>query len=203
MIIVFEGIDSSGKETQSKLLYARLKKEGYNVEFIGFPRYDTETGKLIKKLLKKGFINVSPEVAILLYALDKYVEMSKNRVSDILIIDRYTPSNIVYWSAITRDKKITSWIKQVESRLPKPDIIIFMDTPPEIARELNQNKKDKFEEWFELQKKVYKKYKKLAEKEGWIIIKTVKKGQIRKIDEIHEEIYKKIKKFLRKQQDKI
>ncbi len=199
MIIVFEGIDSSGKETQSKLLYARLKKEGYDVEYIDFPRYETDVGKLIKKLLKKRFVNTSPEVAILLYALDRYMEMSRLRAHKILIVDRYTPSNIAYWGAIIKDKSITRWIKQVESRLPQPDLIIFIDTPPETAKEFGKEKKhDEFEKWYELQKKVYGEYKKLAEKEGWIVIKTVKKGQIRSIDEIHEEIYKKVKKFLKK-----
>jgi len=199
MIIVFEGIDSSGKETQSKLLYARLKKEGYDVEYITFPRYETDIGKLIKRLLKKRFDNISPEVGILLYALDRYAEMSKPRTQRILIINRYTPSNIVYWKAITGDRKIARWIKQVESRLPQPDVILFLDTPPEVAKEFGKEKKrDEFEKWYELQKKVYEEYKKLAEKEGWIVIKTMKKGQVRSIDEIHEEIYKKIKKFLKK-----
>ena len=73
-LIVIEGTDCSGKETQSKMLIEKLKQDGYPVEKFSFPMYDTPTGKMIggpylgKSYIcdgwfKEGADKVDPKVA--------------------------------------------------------------------------------------------------------------------------------------------
>ena len=84
--IVIEGIDCSGKETQSKLLEERLKKEGYDVVRFSFPVYDSPTGKIIGEdflgidkdsMFKEGPVGVDPKVSCLYYAADRKYNMKK------------------------------------------------------------------------------------------------------------------------------
>ena len=81
-IIVIEGTDCSGKETQSKMLVEKLKEKGYKVKRMSFPMYESPTGKIVggaylgKKeigpcLFEEGAVNVDPEVASLYYAADR------------------------------------------------------------------------------------------------------------------------------------
>ena len=46
-LIVIEGTDCSGKETQSKLLIEHLRRDGIHVEYQSFPMYDTPTGRIV------------------------------------------------------------------------------------------------------------------------------------------------------------
>lgn len=80
-IIVIEGTDCSGKETQSKKLIERLNKEGIKTEYFSFPQYNTPTGRIVggpylgksyicECWFPEGAINVDPKVASLYYAAD-------------------------------------------------------------------------------------------------------------------------------------
>ena len=78
-VIVIEGTDCSGKETQSKLLEEKLKKAGKKCKRFSFPMYDTPTGKIVggsylgkpeifESFFKEGAVNVDSHVASLYYA---------------------------------------------------------------------------------------------------------------------------------------
>jgi len=216
-IIVFEGLDSSGKKTQTELLESRLKKEGRKVVTFHFPSYQkTRFGELISKYLKGEFgakEEISPEIGSLLYALDRYQfkkEIEKAlEEGAIVILDRYTPSNIYQAAKMEGEKRfeLWEWIKSVESRLPKADIIIFLDVPPQITQKLFAGRevknalvetgKDIHESDIKYQEKVRELYLEIGRREEWVLINccTEKGGrlELRSPQEIHEEIFKKLK----------
>ena len=86
-LIVIEGTDCSGKQTQTELLEARLKSLNYQCIRIDFPRYETPTGKIVggpylgkpeicKSYFTEGAVNVDPKIASLYYAADRKYNIS-------------------------------------------------------------------------------------------------------------------------------
>ena len=119
-IIVIEGTDCSGKETQSKLLEERLNKEGKKCIRFGFPMYDTPTGKIVggaylgkleigPSLFREGAVNVDPHVISLYYAADRKYNLPKiQKYLDkdyYVILDRYTTSNLAHQGSKIHDKE--------------------------------------------------------------------------------------------------
>jgi dTMP kinase len=106
MLILIEGTDSSGKSTQSALLMKELQAMGKDVEKVKFPAYDTPFGEMVARYLRGEFgkLNeVPPEVASLLYTIDRYqfkdALFKKLGEGKILVTDRYLQSNIAYQGA--------------------------------------------------------------------------------------------------------
>lgn len=104
-LIVFEGTDGSGKATQSKLLFERLLKEGYNVKKFSFPDYDDPSSTLLKMYLGGEFgdkpDSVNCYVASSFFAVDRIASYLKKWKTDldegaVIILDRYTTSNMVH-----------------------------------------------------------------------------------------------------------
>ena len=98
---VLEGMDGSGKATQTKLLAEVLKNKGYQVEKIDFPQYSKASAGLIENYLKGMYgsaKDVGPYRASIFYACDRY-DMSFQikkwlQEGKIIIADRYIASNI-------------------------------------------------------------------------------------------------------------
>ena len=87
-LIVIEGTDCSGKETQTNLLLKKLNSEGIKVEKFSFPNYQSPTGKIIggpylgKEYIcdcwfSEGATKVDPKVASLYYAADRKYNIHK------------------------------------------------------------------------------------------------------------------------------
>jgi dTMP kinase len=143
-LFVIEGLDGAGKSTQIKLLRDFFLKQGYNCEYLHFPRTDTPYfGELIARFLRGEFgsINdVDPYLVAMLYAGDRKdaSEMIAGwlKSGNIVILDRYTYSNIAYQCAKLSDNKkqseLMKWILSLEFEhfaIPKPDLNIFLDVP--------------------------------------------------------------------------
>jgi dTMP kinase len=143
-LFVIEGLDGAGKSTQIKLLRDFFLKLGYNCEYLHFPRTDTPYfGELITRFLRGEFgsINdVDPYLVAMLYAGDRKdaSEMIAGwlKSGNIVILDRYTYSNIAYQCAkLPEGKKqseLMKWILNLEFEhfaIPKPDLNIFLDVP--------------------------------------------------------------------------
>ncbi|MFO0718683.1 MAG: deoxynucleoside kinase [Candidatus Paceibacterota bacterium] len=153
--IVIDGIDGSGKATQTRLLVERLKKEGVKVKTIDFPRYETNFfGGLIGKYLSGiygDFTQVDPRVASVLYAGDRF-ESSKEIRKWIdsgytVVADRYVSANQIHQGGKIDNpkdrKEFLAWLDKMEYevfRIPRPDLVIYLDVPFEVSKEWLKNK---------------------------------------------------------------
>ena len=148
--IVFEGVDGSGKATQTKLLISYLKKQGHKTEKIDFPQYGTKSAGLVEQYLngKYGSANeVGPYIASIFYACDRYDASFKIKKwleqGKIVISDRYLTSNIGHQGGKIKDKnqrkKYIKWLYDLEYNLfqiPKPDITFILKTSPELGKKM-------------------------------------------------------------------
>jgi dTMP kinase len=210
-LITIEGIDGSGKGTQSELLIESLKQQGKKVKMYSFPAYDkTFFGREIGAFLRGefgSFEQVHPKLASILFACDR-AEQKPALLKDIadgyiVVCDRYVESNAAHQSAkmdITLREDFVSWIKQLEyevNTLPKPDLTIFLDLPIEYSKQLVLKKKQRSytEEKEDIQEaqhgyleQVYQVYKALQASEGWHTIDCVVKDELQTINTIHQQV---------------
>ncbi len=215
-IIVIEGTDCSGKETQSKLLNERLNEKGKNCVKFNFPMYDTPTGKIVggsylgkkeigESLFEEGAVNVDPHVICLYYAADRKYNWSKIQEyldkDYFVILDRYTPSNLAHQGSKILDKddrfNMYQWIDKLEYwllGLPKPDKTIFLHVPAEKTLELLKNREniDEHEKSPEYLKNVEESYIELSELYNWDRIECIKDNKLRTVEDINNEILKLI-----------
>ena len=147
-LIVFEGIDGSGKSTQFQRLCACMSQAGITYTKLSFPRYDKPSSALIRMYLAGEFgtnpSDVSPYAASTFYAVDRWAayqsEWAADYAADTLILaDRYTTSNAVHQGAkLHGDKRVAffQWLDEFEHEkleLPRPDIVLYMDVDAETA----------------------------------------------------------------------
>lgn len=143
-LFVIEGVDGAGKSTQIKLLRDFFLNKGNECEYLHFPRIETPYfGELIARFLRGEFgaLNeVDPYLVAMLYAGDRKdaASLIGNWLKEgkIVLLDRYTYSNIAYQCAkltgIPEQIKLMQWILSLEFNhfaIPKPDLNIFLDVP--------------------------------------------------------------------------
>lgn len=219
MLIVIEGVDCSGKETQTARLYERLKAEGERVERISFPDYESEASAPVKMYLRGDFgksaYDVNPYAASVLFAVDRFASYKtkwSDKLSGIVIADRYVTSNMVHQASKIADeeekRKYIKWLYDLEYEkleLPKPDLVLFLDMPPEISAILNlerknkitgENKKDIHEDDLKYLRESYENAHFVAREQGWKVIKCAEGGALRTIEDISEEIFKAVREKL-------
>jgi len=213
-LMVIEGVDGSGKETQTKLLYDRLLKQGEKVMKVSYPRYDKESSAMVKLYLSGAFgedpSTVSPYIASTFYAADRYASYKEDyedflNQGGMVLADRYTTSNMVHQAGKIQDekerKKFLDWLWDYEFNLyglPIPDQVFFLNIPPEINEELIKNRnnkitgkqeKDIHEKSPEHLRDSYKSALALVHEYGWTEINCIHQRKLRSIESIHEEIW--------------
>lgn len=220
-LIIVEGTDCSGKETQTNMLCERLTGDGIAVYKTGFPMYDTPTGKIIggpylgKEYISSGWFNegasnVDPKVASLYFAADRRYNIAK--INEKLengyhvILDRYVYSNMAHQGGKITDsvdrKKMYEWLDKLEFgllELPRPDIAIFLHMPYEQACMLKKSraeKADQHESDVEHLKHSEQAYIELANAYDWKTIECNIESQIKSIKDINDEIYNYISEEL-------
>ncbi|MTI58917.1 MAG: thymidylate kinase [Firmicutes bacterium] len=208
LIVIESGTDSSGKATQTDKLYQRLKKESYNIKKIQFPDYQSRSSELVKMYLNGEFGSkpgdVNSYAASTFYAVDRYASYQLKWKKDyqdgkIILADRYTTSNMVHQASKIKDLKekeeYLDWLYDLEFNrflLPEPDLVIFLDVPPEKSRALMDKRaegKDIHEQDINYLSSTYDNACWLAEKYKWQVIDCVRGNIMRTVEEIHEEIY--------------
>lgn len=213
-IIVIEGTDCSGKETQSRLLEEKLKEKGIKCIRFSFPMYDTPTGKIVggaylgkpeigKCYFEEGAVSVDPQIATLYYAADRKYNIGKAlKYLDegyYVILDRYTTSNLAHQGSKIKDKderfNMYQWIDKLEYwllKLPKPDMTIFLHVPYEYSKELKKNREfiDEHEKDNEYLKNAEEAYLELTELYDWKKIECVSENKLMSIEDINKEIMK-------------
>ena len=218
-LIVVEGTDCSGKETQTNLLIEKLRNEGLRVKKYSFPNYNSTTGKIIGgPYLGKDYIcdgwfnegasNVDPMVSSLYYAADrKYniwviLEDLKNGFN--VILDRYVYSNMAHQAGKEDDKEKRLALYNFNATLefdllglPKADKVIFLYMPVEGARALRANRPealDQNEMDEEYLKKSQRAYLELAKIFNYIQINCFENGVVRSIEDISKDVIRAYKK---------
>ncbi len=209
-LIVLEGIDGSGKATQSALLEKKLKDEGKEVMHISFPDYDSESSALVKMYLSGQFGkdpgDVNPYAASLFYAVDRFASYRTKwkdfyEKGGVVIADRYTTSNMVHQMTKYDDKeereKFLSWLEKTEYEeleLPRPDLVILLDIPLAISENLVRERAkqggsmDIHEQHLDYLKKCYDAYQELVSLYGWQKIACAENGSLRRMEDIAEEV---------------
>ncbi len=149
-LIVIDGIDGSGKATQTALLEKSLKRLGLRIKTIDFPRYyDNFFGQLLGQYLSGlygDFIKVDPRVASILYAADRFESSGKIKRwlnnGWIVIADRYVSSNQIHQAGKIENRKkredFLGWLDVMEHNVfktPRPDLIVYLDVPLEVSQD--------------------------------------------------------------------
>ncbi|MBQ3047490.1 MAG: thymidylate kinase [Clostridia bacterium] len=215
-LIVIEGTDCSGKQTQADLLVAFLNENGIKTKKMGFPMYDTPTGKIIggpylgkdwicDGYFEEGASNVNPKVASLYYAADRKYNIDKViealNLGYNVILDRYVESNMAHQAGKISDpiaqSEMISWLDKLEYsflELPRPDMTIFLHMPYEASLKLRMGREEKGDQ-HETDKGhmicAEKTYLLLARRYMYDTVKCVDENDnIRTIDDIAKEIQK-------------
>lgn len=220
-LIVIEGVDSSGKATQSKLLYDTLSKKNLKVSSVEFPNYAGASSAPVKMYLGGDFgkdpDSVNAYAASILFAVDRFASVKaewkdKFYGGGVVIADRYTTSNMVHQASkiddIDKKSEFLDWLYDLEynkMELPKPDLVIFLDMPVEYAQMLMANRANKIDNsdvkdiHESNEKYLYEAYNNacfVADKYNWTHIKCVRDGAVRSIEDIASEILEYVEEIL-------
>jgi dTMP kinase len=167
LLIAFEGLDQSGKQTQTELLRDRLADAGRDVALLSFPDYGTPIGEEIERALR-GARNYAADVMQLLYVANRYewrsdIERKRND-GTILICDRYLASSVAYGEAQGLDP---AWLLDIQRYLPQPDITFLLDIAPEVSARRKTADRDRYERDLALLGRVRDSYIRQAAS-GWV-----------------------------------
>ena len=168
VLIVFEGLDQSGKQTQAELLRDRLKADGRKARLLSFPDYGTSIGEEIARALQ-GEREYGPDVMQLLYIANRYERRPDlQRWLDgglVLVCDRYIASSIAYGEAQGLDP---AWLADMQKFLPSPALTIMLDIAPETAVRRKSVDRDRYERDLAMQTRVRESYRRLASEQNWL-----------------------------------
>ena len=166
LLIAFEGLDQSGKQTQAERLKAHVEARGRTAVLLDFPAYETHIGREIHDALH-GEREYAPDVMQLLYVANRYEKkplMQQMLVAGTVVIcDRYLASSIAYGEAQGVDG---AWLREVQRYLPPPDLTILLDIAPETAAGRKTANRDKYERDLALLSRVRESYRRQAEGGG-------------------------------------
>jgi dTMP kinase len=167
LLIAFEGLDQSGKQTQAELLRDHLKAQGHKVRLLSFPDYGTSIGEEIARALQ-GERDYGPDVMQLLYVANRYER--KDEILHwldgglILICDRYRASSVAYGEAMGLD---AAWLEDMQKYLPEPDMTFLLDIAPETSARRKTSDRDKYERDLQLLARVRDSYIRQSD-EAWV-----------------------------------
>ncbi|MFW5992351.1 MAG: dTMP kinase [Halanaerobiaceae bacterium] len=214
LIVIESGTDGSGKTTQFNKLYGKLKEKNYPVHKVEFPDYASDSSALVKMYLQGDFGEDPSEVnlyaASTFFAVDRFVSYQKKwqsfyREGKTILADRYTTSNMIHQASKISDKEekeeYLSWLRDLEFvkfQLPIPDLVIFLDMPPEYSVQLlkKRGNQDIHERDVRYLTRTYRNALEIAREYGWSIISCIDQGEIKPVEEIHREVYTLVKKII-------
>ncbi len=184
MIVVIEGGDQAGKMTQSAMLKRALAARGDKVQQFDFPDYTTPIGHEIRRYLERKQ-EYAPQVIHCLLAANRWEKFhdieEAQRNNDFLIMNRYYHSNIVYGTTNGVDRR---WLENLDSGLPKADIVILLDIAAEESFRRKSLDRDRFEGNVEFVRHIRDAYRDAAAGNNhWHVIDALKPKK-----DIHGEI---------------
>lgn len=211
-IIVIDGVDGSGKKTQTKLLVERLKKLKKKVVTFDFPQYEKNFfGKNIKEFLihpEYQFHKQHPKVFSMILAADRWETKEKIekylQKGYMIVLDRYTSSNQIHQGGKIKDEKkweeFMDWLDTLEFKIfkiPRPNLVLYLNLKIEnIAKLLSERENlDNAEKDLGHQKDSQDSAKKLVAKyKNFKVINCDDEYGIKSREEISEKIFQEIKK---------
>lgn len=220
-LIVIDGTDGSGKETQMKILENNLKERNIEFKKVSFPNYASPSSSLVKMYLSGEFGNdaktISPYIASTFFAVDRYATFKKEleeyyNKGGLILADRYTTANMVHQAGKIKDKeerkRFLEWLWNLEFniyKIPIPDKVFFLNMPIKCVEELIKDRKNKFDE--EAKKDIHEGDEKhlidsyeaacgVAKDYNWEEIICAPDGVIRTREDIGMEIFSKLEKIL-------
>lgn len=223
-LIVIDGLDGSGKETQSNLLYNNLKNLNANVHKITFPNYSSKSSEPIKMYLNGEISNniedISTYACSALYSIDRYITYKKdlesifNQEDAIIITDRYVSANVIHQASkidsLEERIEYLEWLYNLEYErfgVPKENIVIYLDMPIWTSQELmnkrygaDNTKKDLHErntEYLEKCRETALKSIKYLNSVGdnWKVINCLYGNEIRTVHDIAQELLELVLKI--------
>ena len=205
MLVVIEGMDGSGKATQTTLLCDKLRASGYAVDTMAFPQYGKSHGaELVSKYLAGELGDTSPYAASMFYALDRAEHramlMTKLMANDVVICDRYVSSNLAHQTARVDDSqradltRFIEWLEYDFHKMPRPQMTILLRTTSEVSAKNREAREttDIHENDVNHQTTALQRYVDLAETHGWSIVNTVTGGVQRTPEGIAAEIFQAV-----------
>lgn len=210
--IVIEGLDGSGKATQTAILAEKLSEKGEKVRRLEFPDYNNPSSSLVKMYLGGDFgsrpEDVNAYAASAFYAVDRIASYLQFWKADYesgttILSDRYATSNIIYQMSkvpVGDWDNFINWQADFEYKrlgLPYPDVVIYLDVEPKVSQKLMEkryggdvSKMDLHEKNLKFLLDCRKSALYAAKKCGWRVINCCENGDIKSIDKIAIEIEK-------------
>ena len=213
-LIVIEGTDGSGKSTQFRLLTDRLESEQVKFQKLVFPQYSEPSSALIRMYLGGEFgkspSDVNAYAASAFYSVDRYASYRKvwgkwYEEGGLVVSDRYTTSNAVHQASKEPEDKredFLNWLYDFEYNklgLPRPDLVIYLDVPTDFTEKMLRHREteththaDIHEQDMQYLATCRRMGRAAAEHYGWTVIRCVRDGAMRSMEDIHEEIYRHV-----------
>ena len=213
-LIVIEGTDGSGKSTQFRLLTDRLESEQVKFQKLVFPQYSEPSSALIRMYLGGEFgkspSDVNAYAASAFYSVDRYASYRKvwgkwYEEGGLVVSDRYTTSNAVHQASKEPEDKredFLNWLYDFEYDklgLPRPDLVTYLDVPTDFTEKMLRHREseththaDIHEQDMQYLATCRRMGRAAAEHYGWTVIRCVRNGAMRSMEDIHEEIYRHI-----------
>ena len=168
LLIAFEGLDQSGKQTQAEQLRDRLVEAGRRVRLLSFPAYETPIGAEIRRALD-GDRDWAADVMQLLDIANRYEARPlierKLAQGTILVCDRYMASSIAYGESQGLD---AAWLRDMQRHLPQPDLTLLLDIAPDVSARRKAADRDKYERDLALLARVRESYLRQADDGSWV-----------------------------------
>ncbi|MGN1137845.1 MAG: dTMP kinase [Ruminococcus sp.] len=216
--IVIEGLDGSGKATQTEILRKYLEQKGKNVTKLTFPDYDNPSSSLVKMYLGGQLgdnpADVNAYAASAFYSVDRVASFLQFWKKDyekgnVILADRYATSNIIYQMSKLPCEQWDSFIEFQEDfeykklAVPKPDLIIYLDVEPDVSQKLlsnrysgDESKKDLHEKNVDFLLNCRKSALYAAEKLNWKRISCTENGTMKTIEDISNDIKNIVEGYL-------
>lgn len=227
LLIVIDGLDGSGKATQTKLAKDELQSLGYNVVSVSFPKYESDSSFAVKMYLQGQLGHdpnkLNPYMCSSFYAIDRAIQFEQElwkvyrQPNTILLADRYLSANIIHQGGKIQDidkmHKFFEWVYNFETKkigIPVEDVTIALDVPIDISQKLmserykgHEEMKDIHEENIGYLNKCHRAFNEACrylptQGYNWVRIDCSNNGSIRSIEDIHHEIMDIINRTLAK-----
>lgn len=217
-LIIMEGLDGSGKSTQTRLLEEYFASNDIKYKKIKLPDYDSPSSTLVKMYLGGEFGSNADDVnayaASAFYAVDRFAsyKLGWKREYDngtLILADRYATSNSIYQMEKIDESQwdeYLDWSADFEYNkigIPKPDMVIYLDMPVEISQKLmtsryngDEGKKDVHEANVDFLNRCRESALYAAKKQGWYVVPCSDGTEPYSVEHIHNEVVRIVKEGL-------